>query len=229
MKILIPVINFGKSGGYRVLSKFADELVQLGHNVAFISPETSAQPYYPTNAKILWIDKKGNISENSDNKPILKESGFSIFLNLTKGLRKLPKDSYDVIIANHSLTAFAIKIAGLQHKSIYYVQAYEAELLMLLGGLKNHLLSHLYSLSYKMNLFTIVNAGIYLDYKKLKASRVLYPGVDFTLFYPSLEKPFNKNKIIIGTIGRMENFKGTRFIVDAFKELKKKIRIFSYT
>lgn len=224
MKILIPVLNFGKSGGYRVLAKFADELIQLGHNVDFISPETSARPYYPTKAKILWVDKDGQNIESSENKPILNESGFSIFLTLTKGLRKLPKDSYDIIIANHSLTTFAIKIAGFQHKSVYYVQAYEPELHILLGGLKNKILSHLYSFSYKMNLFTIVNASIYLDYKKLKASRILYPGIDFNLFYPNKENPLNKikrEKIILGTIGRMENFKGTRFVVSAFQELKK--------
>ena len=222
MRIVIPVLNFGKSGGYRVLSKIADELICLGHTVRFMSPETSALPYFPTKADIFWVNKDGEIVERSEYEKRKKDSGFYIFLKLFLGLKKLNKDSYDVIIANHSLTAFIIKCAGLKNKSIYYVQAYEAELLSVADGLKNKVLAYFYSLSYKMNFFTIVNAKIYLNYKKLKASRVLYPGVDFDLFYPDKKNPSQEKKIIIGTIGRLEKFKGTSFVVDAFKELKKK-------
>jgi len=222
MRIVIPVLNFGKSGGYRVLSKIADELIYLGHTVYFMSPETSAPPYFQTKAGIFWVNKNGEIVEPCVSKNIKTDRAFTIFLKLFRGLKKLNKNSYDVIIANHSLTASIIKFAGLKRKSIYYVQAYEGELVSIAGGLKNKFLGYFYSLSYKMDFFTIVNAEIYLNYKNLKASKLLYPGVDFNLFYPAKKNPSQGKKIIIGTIGRLEKFKGTRFVVDAFKELKKK-------
>jgi glycosyltransferase involved in cell wall biosynthesis len=223
MRILIPVLNFGKSGGYRVLSKIADELIHLGHSVDFISPETSNLPYYPTKAVVLWVNRQGKIVPKSTRKLDVNESGFSILFKLTLGLKKLKTNSYDVVIANHSLTTFAVKIAGLGKKCIYYSQAYEPELHLLLGGLKNRMLSYLYSFSYKMDLFTIVNSEIYLDYKNLKSSRILYPGIDFQLFYPNEIRNTKKQgeKIILGTIGRAENFKGTNYVLSAFRELQK--------
>jgi len=224
MRILIPVLNFGKSGGYRVLSKIADELIYLGHAVDFMSPASSEYPYYPTIAGILWIDKQGKILRNSEKQSPFNETGFSIVRRLTNGLRELQKDSYDIIIANQSLTTLSIKHAGLLHKTVYYVQAYEPDLYYLMGGIKNKLLAYLSAKSYKMDLFTIVNAEPYFSYKKLRSSRVLYPGIDFNYFYPKVESSSSKGrkKIIIGTIGRPELFKGTRYIVEAFEKLKKK-------
>ncbi len=224
MRILIPVLNFGKSGGNRVLSKIADELIYLGHSVDFMSSEKSNEPYFPTSASIKWINDKGeNVKSNSTTSSV-KDSAISIQHKLTKALKKLPKDSYDVIIANHSLTTLAIKRAGLSHKTLYYVQAYEPDLYKLLGGVKNKILAYFSEKSYKMNLFTVVNSENYFNYKKLKSSRVLYPGVDLIHFYPKVKNPIseNDNKIIIGTVGRVESYKGTRYIIEAFKILKRK-------
>lgn len=223
MKILIPILGFGRAGGYRVLSKLADELILLGHSVDFLCPYKSENPYFPTNATIKWIGEKGLITEN---KPEVskKANALSIQKNLTNALRKIPKDEYNVIIANHSLTTLPIKKAGLINKTLYYVQAYEPDLYILSGGLKNKVLSYLSGLSYKMNLFTIVNAEIYLKYKKLAASKILYPGVDFNLFYPKdKDSPTQtENKIILGTVGRSEPYKGTRYILEAYNKLKNK-------
>ena len=154
--------------------------------------------------------------------PIVNESGLTIFKTLTKGLKRTPKDHYDVIIANQSLTTFAIKIAGFTHKTLYYVQAYEPDIYIKLGGFKNWFLCQLTKLSYKIKLFTVVNAAIYLDYKKLKTSRVLYPGIDFNNFYSASKKKEDENEVIIGTIGRTEPLKGTRYVVEAFKNLKER-------
>lgn len=226
MKILIPVINFGKSGGNRVLSKIADELIDLGHVVDFMSSEASSEPYFPTKASIKWINSKGEIAKEHSKDTTLKDSAISIQQKLTKALKKIPRDSYDVILANHSLTTLPVKKAGLISKTLYYVQAYEPDFYAAEGGIKNRILSYLSRKSYKMNLFTIVNAELYLNYKTLNASRVLYPGIDFSLFYPKKEttalpgKMSNTNKIIIGTIGRTEKFKGTSYIIEAFKILK---------
>lgn len=221
MKILIPILGFGRAGGYRVLSKLADELIHLGHCVEFLCPDGSETPYYPTVAKIWWIDKMGTLS------PIKNERGekgnvFSIQQKLTKALRKFSKDSYDVIFANHSLTTFPIKRAGLQKKTLYYVQAYEPEFYHL-PGIKNRLLTLLSVRSYKMDLFTVVNGKTYFNYKEIRSSRILYPGIDFNFFYPQKYKlPEPEQQIIIGTIGRSEPSKGTRYIVEAFQKLKKK-------
>ena len=223
MKILIPVLGFGQAGGYRVLSKLANELISIGHQVDFLCPDESRISYFPTLAIIKWVDDKGRIvlDRNKNNK---KGNAFSIQRKLVKALSALSKDSYDLIIANHSLTTLPIKRAGLKHKTLYYVQAYEPDFYNLSGGLKNKILAYLSGLSYKMKFFTVVNAEIYLKYKKLRASRILYPGIDFNLFYPGKNelKTRSKNKIIIGTIGRSEPYKGTRYIVEAFKKLKKK-------
>lgn len=221
MKILIPVLGFGQSGGYRVLSKLANELILLGHCVEFLCVDGENDPYFPTLAKINWVDKRGLITteRRKDGK---KETAFSIQRKLTKALRKISNNSYDVIIANHSLTTFPIWLAGLRHKTLYYVQAYEPEFYQLPGGLKNKVLARLSEFSYKLNLFTVVNSKIYTQYKKLKASRALYPGIDFELFYPkAVNIKRETDKIIIGTVGRLEKYKGTRYIIDAFNTLRK--------
>ena len=228
MKILIPVINFGKSGGDRVLSKIADELIRFNHKVDFISSDASNNPYFPTNASIKWINKKGETSKYHIKDDNLKDTAFSIQQKLTSALKKIPEDSYDVILASHSLSTLPINKAGLTHKALYYIQNYDPDSYNTVGGFKNKILAYLSEKSYKMNLFTIVNAEIYLNYKKIKARGVLYPGIDFSLFYPKeekfeqIEKKSTTNKIIIGTIGRAEIFKGTRYIIEAFKIIKSK-------
>ena len=221
MKILIPILCFDRTGGYRVLSKLADELIFLGHDVFFLCPNKSDLPYFPTSAKILWVDKNGKTIASRDESG-KKENAISIQQKLTKALRSDLADSFHIIIANHSLTTLPIKRARLLYKTIYYVQAYEPEYFNT-KSFKSRFLCYFSELSYGMKLLTVVNAEPYRNYKKLKASRVLYPGVDFKLFYPKEKRIFPKDhKIIIGTIGRSEIHKGTRYIVDAFKKLSKK-------
>ena len=187
MKILIPVLGFGNSGGYRVLSKLANELIKLGNDVDFLSLVTSGKQYYPTIAKILWADKKGNlVSYNTGSRR--KATAFLNQKQLTSALLKLDSGLYNIVIANHSLTTIPIKIAGISSKTLYYVQAYQPDFFRILRGIKNILLEILSALSYKMKLFTVVNAEIYLNYKKLKATRFLYPGIDFNYFYPTKDK-----------------------------------------
>ncbi|MEO6723435.1 MAG: glycosyltransferase family 4 protein [Ferruginibacter sp.] len=222
MKILIPVLTFGKGGGERVLAKLANELIHLGHSVEFLCPEGSKLPYYPTIATIWWADISGNITDQYKNDSAKTENGFSIQRKLKKALSRLSKNAYDIIIANQSLTVLPIKLSGWAYKTLYYVQAYEPEFYINMGGHKNKILSELSALTYTLKLFTVVNANVYLNYKNLKATRTLYPGVDTPIFYPKeTAKLKTKNdKIIIGTVGRLERFKGTQFILDAFLLLR---------
>jgi glycosyltransferase involved in cell wall biosynthesis len=222
MKILIPVLSFGNAGGYRVLSKLADELISLGNDITFICPDGSAAPYFPTTAKIQWIGKEGLLYGDYIHKPASVENFFTIQQKLKKAFRKIDIDSYDAILANHSLTVIPLARCGLLHKTIYYVQAYEPELYFLTGGIKNYILGMLSALSYRKNLYTVVNSEIYRHYKKLHSSKLLYPGIDFTLFYPGENSSDKGEKIIIGTVGRLERYKGTGYVLDAFKILKKK-------
>ncbi len=223
MRILIPVLGFSRAGGYRVLSKLADELILLGNNVSFLCPDRSDLPYFPTKANILWIDKKGKTTSGRDDSG-KKENAFSIQQKLVKALKSDLADTFDIILANHSLTTLPIKRVGLLHKTIYYVQAYEPEYFGS-KGIKNRLLCFFSEWSYGMNLFTVVNAEPFRNYKRLQSSRVLYPGVDFETFYSKKQRILLANeKIIIGTIGRSELYKGTRYIVEAFNILSKKYK-----
>jgi len=221
MNILIPVLGFGKAGGYRVLSKFADELIRIGHNVDMLCPDGGDVPYYPTLALVKWINTAGDIIGANNKIDTNKENAFSIQKKLSRALLKIPKKNYDIIIANHSLTVIPILRAGWKFKTLYYVQAYEPEMYKIMGGIKHFILALIAEQTYKKKLFTVVNAEIYLHYKKLKASRVLYPGIDFDIFYPK-KNIQSKNKIIIGTVGRSERFKGTQYIIEAYQLLKNK-------
>jgi glycosyltransferase involved in cell wall biosynthesis len=220
MKILIPVLTFHNTGGSRVLSKLANELILLGNEVEFLCPDGSGIPYFPTFAKISWIDKNGNLYQDS-NHPDTGEEFFSIQKKLSKALANIPKGSYDAIFANHSLTIMPIVKNGLVAKTLYYVQAYEPDYYKLQGGLKNRLLVLLSSRSYRKDLFTVVNADMYKKYKKLNTTKVLYPGLDFDLFFPKPTKSATE-KIIIGTVGRKEKFKGTEYILHAFTIIREK-------
>lgn len=216
MKILIPVLGFGSSGGYRVLSNLANELIDLGNDVMFICPLGFKKPYFPTKAKILWADKYGILSP-IEKTEITTPKAAAIQRSLISAFSKIPEDSYDIIFANQSLTTLPIWIKRLSKKTVYYVQAYEPDYYEIMGGIKNKITSVFSSMSYKFNLFTIVNSPIYQNYKNLKSSRILYPGIDFDIFHPSEKEKRKTNKIILGTIGRIEKYKGTFQIIEAFK------------
>ncbi|CAN5496559.1 hypothetical protein BH11BAC3_BH11BAC3_01190 [soil metagenome] len=224
MNILIPVLTFGRSGGNRVLSKLADELIQLGHKVDFLCPDGNEDPYFPTLAGIQWVDSKGNNSKHNNPGSHNKENAFTIQKKLKNALSKIPKANYDVIIANHSLTVIPLQRTGWTNKILYYVQAYEPDFYVSIASFKSKILSQLSAFSYNAKLFTVVNADIYLKYKKLSATRTLYPGVDRKIFYPKDKSSIQSanDKIIIGTVGRMERMKGTQYVLEAFKILKSK-------
>ena len=216
MRILIPVLGFGRNGGYRVLSKLADQLLILGHDVEFLCSEGSEEPYFETNAEVNWVSEKGITSLKSHH--FTKDNALLIQQRLAKGL-KLIGNQFDIIFANHSLTLLPILRSGLLYKTLYYIQAYEPDYYKHLPGFKNKILYYISLLSYNIKVFTIVNADIYSKYKNIRSRDVLYPGIDFQKFYPKNSLPEN-DKIILGTIGRTEAFKGTKQIIEAFTILK---------
>lgn len=215
MKILIPLTSFGPQGGFRVLSELANHWIKLGHDVEFLAYRASKYPNFPTNAKISWYDNDGEI--HSTNNINTKKPIFRLFAILNRLKNAINKSDYDVILATYCFTAFPVAFSKKNKKKYYYIQAYEPEYYPG-NNIAAFILRSLSKASYKLNLTKVVNSPLYFDYKEIKADKFVYPGLDFTKFRP-LQKP-NKATFIIGCIGRTEPYKGTAYVIEAFKKLK---------
>lgn len=223
IKILIPILGFGKQGGYRVLSNFANYWIEMGHEVAFLSISDSIVPYFPTSAKIYWINETGLVIKNQKREKKVFMRFFRDIFNLYKGLNLLKNEGFDVVIANLAFTTFPVKFSQIKALKVYYIQADETEYMKKIHGWKNKLLIPLCNASYRLNLYRIVNAPLYLKYKNIKANDFVLPGLDFKIFFPKnkqTEHPPKKN-VILGCVGRIEPYKGTQDVLDAFIILQK--------
>jgi glycosyltransferase involved in cell wall biosynthesis len=217
MKILIPITYFGPTGGFRVLSEFANYWINQGNEVEFLAFKASDKPFFPTHAKLSWYDNEGNLTCNNDTGYKKKISRiFSVLKGMTKAI---DTSSCDIILATLSLSAMPVFLTKNKGKKFYYVQAYEPEYFNVktLSGIVLYLLS---LLSYKLNLNIIVNSPLYFNYKILKSNKFVYPGIDFTKFYPNTEVK-QIESFVIGTIGRVEPYKGTKYVLESYAELKK--------
>lgn len=215
MTILIPLTSFGNSGGFRVLSELGNNWIKMGHSVIFLSHETSIDPYFPTVGKLLWYDNNGEIFEKKGSG---KRSKFRLIGVLSSLLKAINKLEYDVIIANQCYTSFPVSFSKKCNKKIYYIQAYEPEYYMG-NGIQSKFLNLLSKISYRLNLDRIVNSPLYFNYKEIKSSKCVYPGIDFKKFKPGIKE--SSIVFIIGCIGRIEPIKGTSYVLDAFEKLRK--------
>lgn len=221
MKILIPVLGFGKAGGYRVLSRLADGLVAEGHQVTFLVNRYMASPYFPTRAQIYSVDLLGRPASPSQDLPMLF-NGLTNMLALYCAVKRMAP-LYDGIIANHSLTVHpAVFGSAYKSKVIYYIQAYEPEYYEGSPGVKNKIYGAIAKHSYKMGVTQIVNSPIYLSYKEIEASICVPPGFDPAHFHPPSDFPLSRDRITLGCIGRHEPHKGTQFVREAFEQLYKR-------
>ncbi len=209
MKIVIPIIEFSKAGGYRVLSMLANSWAEFGHDVELIAMDKS-KPYFPLKKEvhITYISANGILS---------------YFRKLIAHLA-CNYDSYDGIIANHNLTAYCVYFACKRHKSYskgyYYVQAYEPDFYKFnILHFKENVKKVLAYMSYNLPLKKIVNSDLYRNYKNLHSSKVSYPGLDLNNYY-SKDISFFNDTIKIGTIGRTEEWKGTADVCKAMELLK---------
>jgi glycosyltransferase involved in cell wall biosynthesis len=218
MKILIPIVEFGRAGGYRVLSNLANEWIKSGHDVHFICPIASSAPYFPTIARISYVDKFGATCTQADLIPVKSYNFIQRWRGLIKGMNYLP-EAYDIILANHSLTAYPITFSKIRGKKFYYIQAYEPQYGLLNGGLSHKILAVLAWNSYNLNFERIVNANIYKNYKNIRSKTVVLPGLDLSTFY-NKERMFSNAVVKIGCIGRIETYKGTKYVLEAFKNLR---------
>lgn len=220
ISIIIPVWNFGASGGERVLAKLANYFHENGCKVAFLSYYKAKMPYFPIKCPILYTNKKGIICnrEDIDNdyivNPLEKHKG------LLNGLNRLSSE-YDVGIANYSLTAYAVNKSKINNK-FYYIQAYEAFGDTEKNGLKGKIKDYFVKRTYSFPLKRIVNAEIYLNYKEIHAKYIVPPGLDLKTYYPRSNYWNNNRSFIIGCIGRKQEWKGTNDVGRAVEILQKK-------
>jgi glycosyltransferase involved in cell wall biosynthesis len=226
MKILIPLVSFGRGGGARVLSQFANYWIKAGHQVTFLCRLDSDDPYFPTTASIVKYNIWGSIEEHNSLKKTYKAKSAVILgqFALKKAIEAMGAH-YDFILANHSMTAFPVSCAKVSARKFYYIQAYEPEYYLSAGGVLNYLLSLYTRQTYKLaNLSKIVNSPIYYSYKEINATRFVFCGLDLNVYYPKPVEQisFNKDVIKIGTIGRIEKHKGTTYVLEAFKQITSK-------
>lgn len=225
MKIYIPVLGFGKSGGFRVLSELANHFIAKGYEVTFICvvSDQLSLPYFPTQSSIIYVDLFGNqITFNDIRKTILFKRTFlrlRQLVALSKAINKFTS-SEDVILANYSLTAFSVYFSKKSDNKFYYIQAYESEYFS--RSLKGIISSFLVKFTYSLDLKRIVNSPIYYSFKNLKAKDCVFPGIDFQIFNSSgkIHRRDRNRLLTIGCIGRIEQSKGTIYVLEAYNKLK---------
>jgi glycosyltransferase involved in cell wall biosynthesis len=223
MRILIPVLGFGRTGGYRVLSELAKRWTAMGHQAAFLVNYRSPEPYFPTDGDIIWIDDCGARVSHSITGELPRRTGVSqvghTLLSLLRGINRYGA-SFDVILANHNLTAWPVTLSRAHAKKYYYVQAYEPEYYAYRNGFNALLLRLTAAGSYLLPLKRIINSPVYYSYGWLRAKRYVPPGVDFTIFYPNLPQGSDHNNtVILGCIGRREPEKGVQYVLKALEIL----------
>lgn len=226
MRILIPIIGFGRAGGYRVLSELANHWVASGATVDFLVDHRSDPPYFPTQGGIRRFDRHGRDVAQTDRGARFADSGnaASIFLGMWRALRRLSA-SYDIVLANHSLTAWPVAFAPRPRRArFYYIQAYEPGYFGADPGWKARLLEILSVASYRLKLDRVVNAPIYLRYEGIRAEHWVPPGLDLALFHrraPALPRA-TARPFTLGVIGRSEPSKGTPDALAAFELLARR-------
>lgn len=222
-RILIPIAGFGKAGGCRVLSELANHWIGSGKHVDFLVHQSFAEPYFPTQAGIMTFDNSGNFG-NGDvgcgdlNK---KPSPGAIHAGMFRALNKAGS-KYDVIFANHSLTAFPVALARCgSARKYYYVQAYEPEYYHARKKLKSRVPEVLSMLSYSLPLQQVANAPIYVGYKQISAKTWVPPGIDLNGYHRRAANPIfaEGSTWTVGTIGRHEPEKGLKYVLEAFEKL----------
>ena len=209
MKIIIPVLGFGRAGGERVLSKLATELMNYGHDVSFVVPDNRTNPYYATTAKIVT-------SKSSQNRvKILR-----IIKNYYNLWRKCIELNPDAVVASFHLTAYLVALLPIsRRKKYYYIQAYEVNFF------DNIIWKLIAGLTYYLPLKKILNSPNLLPHKHDDFIGVVPAGVDLNVFYPKPSNRLLNGHTSIGIIGRKEKHKGTSEIISVLCSLENKAGI----
>jgi glycosyltransferase involved in cell wall biosynthesis len=89
------------------------------------------------------------------------------------------------------------------------------------AGFKARILAALSRISYRLPLHQVANSPVYLGYRGIRAAQWVPPGLDRAIYYRRKAAPvFKKGKPwTVGVIGRREQPKGTKYVLDAFEKL----------
>lgn len=217
MKILIPILALGKSGGIKVLTNLANNWNKMGIETTILVMNHTVEPYYKINCDVYYLNNNGEKSRLSTNEriPVYRQIK-SLYIYLKENSYK-----YDYVIANYNLTAYPIFL-GSSSKNIYYIQAYEPEFYNDIKNnmIKKYIFMFLAWFSYFLPLLKIVNSNMYLNYKNIKTNYVVFPGIDLNIYFPEERNlKSNTDKFIIGCIGRNEEWKGSNDVSKAIEIL----------
>ena len=212
LKILIPILGFDPGGGVRVLTQLANTWVQAGHRCVFLVPEGSRSPYFPVGAEIQYATSVG-VSDTCTT----CTSKLPALMLLYRGLREV-SSQFDIVLANHSLTSWAVWLASdARVKKFYYIQAYEPDYYPWTRMPVKKMMARL---SYLLPFEQLTNSDTYRAHG-IKPLAVIPPGIDLEVFTPKPNQgPAEWSKVVLGTVGRKEPFKGTRFAMEAFRLLR---------
>ncbi len=182
-----------------------------------VSPLGTSAPYHPTEAGICWAPLFGPVTAVNPGAVVRRWQGARNVASVWNGTRRLVQD-YDVVLANHSLTALPIYLASTQLRArFYYIQADEAEYYRDEGAPVKQALARL---SYALPFQQIVNAPIYFDNPVFDTDVFVPPGVDLANYRPRIHRDFADGApVVVGCIGRHEEAKGTRYVLEAFTQL----------
>ncbi len=208
VKIVIPVMGIGRSGGERVLANLANELVKRGEEVIIVAPENNCTPYYELNCSILTSQiKKTNFKT------------LNFLFNMYYLWRKVKSVNADVAIANYFLTAYVVFLLGRKVDKFYYIQAYEV---LFSNHLHRKLLAYI---TYFLPLKKIVNSELLLPSYLNNYVSIVPAGIDLSLYRNFKDSYYcDKEVINIGFIGRKELYKGSQEIVDVLIELNNEFK-----
>lgn len=202
MKVVIPLLRFGRSGGERVISKLATGLINEGHDVIFVVPNGSGQPYYETDAKIVTYESSK-----------AKSKLFRWFFNCLAMLACCKSINPNAVIATYHQVAYIAFMLPSNIKKFYYIQAYEVNFY------KSLIKKTIAAVTYILPLKKIVNSDLILPRPFNNYIACIPAGIDYDLFYRARTNELGKvGKINIGLIGRAEKYKGTLDSLDAIFE-----------
>ena len=195
-------MGFGRAGGFRVLSKIADNLIKRGYIVSFLAPFDRATPYYPTHAPIVKVFY-----------PCSKVRYLKVIFAFIAMTLKLFRVKDDFIFFSEHLLSYACFFNFRKRtKKVYYIQAYEVNLV------HGKLFKIIACFSYYFSHHKIVNYdGLLPD--KFRYQGIVPAGVDIELFKKNENHLWGMTVPSVGIIGRVEPWKGTREVVKVLERM----------
>ena len=213
MFVLIPSWGLhGKHGGIRVLCELASGLVRRGHHVRFLTFDGEGPTAFPT------IAEHESIGRSPKGKSLLRDLPRQAALQ--RAIERHPHA--DVVLANHHMTARPTHRARIEARKFYYVQAYEPDFYP--RRLRHRPLGWLAGRSYDYPLRRIANApSVARLFTGAGWERVpiVPPGIDPALYHPAGHRPAG-TPLVVGTIARIEAWKGTADCFEAVRRVRAK-------